>query len=235
MKIIKIAIAALLVLGVAAIAGVGRPEAAGGASDEPSEGITVTGNGEARATPDRATLTFSVQDEASTAAKAQAANAAAVRELIAALKNAGVQAKDLKTEHFDVSPQYDADKVARSRGYLANSMVSVSNQPLDRASRLAETGVAAGADSVSGPSLGVADRDAEYRAALKGAFADARTKAEELAAAAGVSLGEVTAIVEGSQPQPYYALAERAADAKAPIEPGSEQITAVVTVTFAIR
>jgi uncharacterized protein len=235
MKIIKIAIAALLVLGVAAIAGVGRPEAAGGASDEPSEGITVTGNGEARATPDRATLTFSVQDEAPTAAKAQAANAAAVRELIAALKNAGVQAKDLKTEHFDVSPQYDADRDARSHGYLANSMVSVSNQPLDRASRLAETGVAAGADSVSGPSLDVADRDAEYRAALKDAFADARTKAEELAAAAGVSLGEVTAIVEGSQPQPYYALAERAADAKAPIEPGSEHITAVVTVTFAIR
>jgi uncharacterized protein len=235
MKIIKIAVAALLVLALAALSGVGRPEAAGGASDKPGRGITVTGTGDLRATPNRADLSFGVQSNGSTAADALAANSAEVRRLIEALKNAGVAAKDLKTEHFDVSPRYDVDKVQTPRGYSASASVTVSNQPLDRAARLSDIAVASGADNVSGPSLSVADRDAQYRRALERAFDDARSKAETLAAAADVSLGEVTAIVEGSQPDgPVYALAARSAEDRMPIEPGSEQITATVTVTFSL-
>lgn len=234
MKTIRIAIAALLVLAVAALAGVGRPEAADSANDVPQAGITVTGTGEVRQTPDRASLTFGVQTEGESAKAALAANSADMRRLIAALKAAGVDAKDLKTEHLDVSPRYDVDKVPESRGYSANSMLTVSDQPLDRASRLGDIAVGAGADTVSGPSLGLGDRKAEYRKALKRAFEDARANADALASAAGVSLGKVTAIAEGSQPQPYFATAERTLDAKAPIEPGSEQVTAVVTVTFAL-
>jgi uncharacterized protein len=236
MKIIRITIAALLVLAVAALAGVGRPEAAGGASEDAKEGITVTGSGDVNSTPDRADLSFSVQSEGSTAAQALAANSADAQRLIDALKEAGVQAKDLKTEHLDVSPRYDPE-VPESRRYSASSSVSVRSQPLDRAARLSDIAVRAGADTVSGPSLSVADRDAQYRRALERAFDDARAKAETLAAAAGVSLGEVTAIVEGGQPHdfPVYATAERALDAKTPIEPGSEEIAASVTVTFAIR
>jgi uncharacterized protein YggE len=237
MKIIRITIAALLVLAVAALTGVGRPEAAGGASEDAKEGITVTGSGDVNGTPDRAELSFSVQSVGSTAAQALAANSAASQRLIDALKEAGVQAEDLKTEHLDVSRRYDAEKGTEPRGYSASSSVSVRNQPLDRAARLSDVAVRAGADSVSGPSLSVADRDAQYRRALERAFDDARTKAETLAAAAGVSLGEVTAIVEGGQPHdfPVYATAERTLDAKTPIEPGSEEITASVTVRFAIR
>ena len=234
MKILKITVAALLVLAVAALAGIARPEAAGGADDQTRGGITVTGTGEARATPDRASLSFSIQNEGSTAQQALAANSATMRRLIAALKGAGVDAKDLKTEQLDVSPRYDPDKVEGSRGYSASSMVTVSNQPLERASRLSDVGVAAGADSVSGPGLSVADPDAGYSKALERAVADARAKAKVLAASAGVSLGEVTEIVEGSQPEPYYASAQRVLDAKTPIEPGTEQVTAVVTVTFAL-
>ncbi len=235
MKVLKITAAALLVLAVAALAGVGVPETAGGASDDPRDGITVTGEGKATATPDRTGMSFGVQSEGTTAEQALAVNSAAVRRLVDALKAAGVASKDLKTEHFDVSPRWDGDKVPEQRGYQANASVTVSNQPLDRASRLSEIGVKSGADTVSGPGLVVADPKGEYQDALKRAFADARSKAEVLAAAGGVSLGEVTAIVEGSQPQPYFAMEARAADAKMPIEPGSQEIAASVTVTFAIR
>lgn len=236
MKTIRIAIAALLVLAAAAFAGVGLPEAAESAGESTQAGITVTGTGEVRQTPDRASLTFSVQTEGATADHALAANNATTRRLIAALKAAGVEAKDLKTEHFDVSPRWDVDKAQESRGHMANSTVTVVNQPLERASRLGEIAVRAGADTVSGPSLSVADSKAEYRRALERAFEDASAKAEALAAAAGVSVGKVTAIAEGGQPvMPMYATAElRASDAKAPIEPGSEQVTAVLTVTFGI-
>jgi uncharacterized protein YggE len=237
MKVIKITAAALLVLAAAALAGVGVPESAGGASGDPAQGITVTGEGKAEATPDRATMSFGVQSEGASAHDALEKNKAVVGQLIAALKAAGVEAKDLKTEHFDVSPRWDVDKAQEQRGHQASASVTVTNQPLDRARRLSDVGVRAGADTVSGPGLSVADPKGDYRAALKRAFADAREKAEVLASAAGVSLGEVTAIVEGggAHPQPYYATAERALDAKMPIEPGTEEIAAVVTVTFAIR
>src|SRR5918999_790421 len=219
MKVAKIALFGLLVFAVAALAGVGRPELAGGASENAGDGITVTGTGEARATPDRANLSFGVQTEGTTAARALAANSEATQRLIDALKEAGVEGKDLKTEHLDVSPRYD-DKGAAERGYSAHST---------------DVGVGAGADTVSGPSLTVADRDTQYRRALERAFADAREKAEVLAAAAGVSLGDVTAIVEGEQHGGGpWTMELRASDAKAPIEPGSEQIAAVVTVTFAL-
>jgi uncharacterized protein len=234
MKILKITVAALLVLAVAALAGVGRPEAAGGASDGAREGITVTGTGDVRSTPDRAGLSFGVHADGSTAAEALAATSAELRRLIAALKEAGVAAKDLKTDHLGVYPRYDDGKEAN--GYAADASVTVSNQGLERASRLSDVAVAAGADTVSGPSLSVGERDAQYRRALERAFADARAKAEALAAAAGVSLGDVTAIVEGGQPdRPVWATADRLAlESKTPIEPGSEQITAAVTVTFAL-
>lgn len=233
MKVVKIALAVLLVLAVGALAGVGLPEPAGGASEDARDGITVTGTGDARATPDRANLSFGVQTDGATAASALAENSAATRRLIDALKDAGVDAKHLKTEHLDVSPRHEDGR--DDRGYSAQSMVSVSNQPLDRAARLADLGVRAGADSVSGPSLSLADPEAQYRRALERAFEDARAKAEVLAAAAGVALGEVTAIVEGQQYDgPIWAMESRAADAKTPIEPGSERITASATVTFAL-
>jgi uncharacterized protein YggE len=120
MKILKITVAALLVVGAGALAGVGRPEAAGGAADETRDGITVTGTGEIRATPDSASLSFSIRSDGATAKVALAANSAAVRRLIAALKAAGVAPKDLKTEQFDVSPRYDPDKVEEARGHSAS-------------------------------------------------------------------------------------------------------------------
>jgi uncharacterized protein len=236
MKIIQITGAALLVLAVGALAGVGRLEAAGGASDDAQEGITVTGTGELRSTPNRANLSFSVHAEGSTAAGALAAGNAKLRRLIDALKGAGVDQEQLKTEYLGVNPRYDGGKTP-SNGYTADASVSVTGQSLERASRLVDLGMSAGADSVSGPSLSIADRDAQYRRALERAFDDARAKAEALAAAAGVSLGEVTAVVEGAQyggPVLEMAAARAALEAKTPIEPGSEKIAASVTVTFAI-
>jgi uncharacterized protein len=236
MKIIQITGAALLVLAVGALAGVGRLEAAGGASDEAQEGITVTGTGELRSTPNRANLSFSVHAEGSTAAGALAAGNAKLRRLIDALKGAGVDQEQLKTEYLGVNPRYDGGKTP-SNGYTADASVSVTGQSLERASRLVDLGMSAGADSVSGPSLSIADRDAQYRRALERAFDDARAKAEALAAAAGVSLGEVTAVVEGAQyggPVLEMGAPRAALEAKTPIEPGSEKIAASVTVTFAI-
>ena len=78
------------------------------------------------------------------------------------------------------------------------------------------------------------DQAAVYRNALKAAYADARARAQALAEAAGVTLGAMTSTVEGGASTPMPLAAGRAEDAKATIEPGTQEIQASVSVTFAV-
>lgn len=234
MKTFHIAIAALLVFGAAALAGVGRPESAGGASDEPKDGITVTGTGHVSAVPDEAEFSLGVTTKGQTAGEALAANAVGMRELIEALEAAGVAERDMKTQDVWVGASYETD--GKEGGYSARNSLSVRITDLDRAGAILDAASRAGANEVNGPGLSRSDREGLEARALNDAVANARKRAETLADAAGVSVGDVTAISEQAQPDgPVWAMAERAAaDSKVPIEPGREEITASVTVTFAI-
>jgi uncharacterized protein YggE len=107
---------------------------------------------------------------------------------------------------------------------------------LGKAGSVVDDAVKAGANQVYGPSLRVSDNRVQYRAAVDAAMDDARARAEALAARAGVTLGGPVAIVEsgGGYPVPMYDRAAGAAEAAVPIEPGIDQISAMLTVTFAI-
>jgi uncharacterized protein len=229
MKTIRIALAAVLILGVAALAGVGRPEAAGGADTDASAGITVTGTGQVSSVPDEAEFSLGVSTEGNTARSALAANSEQMQRLIDALKAAGMSRADIRTQDVSVGRDYDDHG-----GYTARNSVSVTIRDLDRAGAVLDAASRAGANEIYGPSLTRANRSDLEANALKAAYANARDRAEALADAAGVSLGKVTAITEqppsGGEYMPM--LAKR--DAAAPIEPGREQIAASVTVTFSI-
>jgi hypothetical protein len=235
MKTLRIVIAALLVLAVGALAGIGRPEAAESAESEPREGITVTGVGRVKAVPDQAEFSLGVTTEGTTAREALTVNSARMRELIAALKDAGVADRDIQTQGVSVGRDYD--ETGPADGFTAQNSVSLLIRDLDRAGAVLEAGSRAGANSVYGPSLTREDRDGFEAKALEQAFAAARKRAEALAGSADVSLGRVTAIVEGVQPvgfEPMVARAEADSTSEVPIEKGTEEIQATVSVTFAI-
>ena len=82
--------------------------------------------------------------------------------------------------------------------------------------------------------LTVDDQSAVYQRALKAAVADARAHAEAIAEAAGETVGELRAATEGSESAPIPFAEAKAADAAAPIEPGTLEVTASVTATFAV-
>ena len=233
MKPIRIAALVVVAAAVVAFAGVGRPESAGGA-EKPSGGITVTGTGTITSVPDEATFTIGVQTQGSTARGALAANSEQMRRVIAAVKEAGVATNDIKTQDVSVSANY-ADE-GRIDGYSARNSVLVTVRNLSKAGPILDAASNAGANEVYGPMLSRSDEDELQAKALRGAVEDARKKAEALADAAGVRLGHVTAITEGSSggPQPYYESAVRLAKSDAPIEPGTQDSQATVTVTFAI-
>lgn len=232
---LHILLVAALLLGAAALAGVARPQAgktAIPASIAPRT-ITVDGNGTVTAVPDRATFDFGVETRAATATTALAANAKDVTAVVAALKAAGAAAVDIQTSQVSLSTVTTADGTAVT-GYSASNDVTVAT-PIGKAGALVDAAVGAGANNVSGPSLAVSQQDSLYRNALGKAVADAQAKAQALAGAAGVQLGAVQSIVEGggATPVPFASKAAPSAGA-VPIEPGTQEIDASVTVTYVV-
>jgi uncharacterized protein len=229
-RLLTLTLAAAALLAVAAFAGVGRPEAAHG-DVAPVDTVTTTGHGVVTVVPDEASVSAGVQTQAVTAAAALSQNAKLMTSVIAALKAAG--GSDLQTQQVSLYPQTnDQNEVT---GYVADNSVSARTK-IAGAGALIDAAVAAGANNVSGPTLDVSDRAALYRDALGKAVQDARAKAAALAGAGGFGVGQVSSVTEqtAAAPAPVYEAAVAAKSDATPIEPGTQDVTADVTVTFRI-
>jgi uncharacterized protein len=223
-------------LAVAALSGVARPEPAQSQSDEPRR-VTVSGVGSVDSVPDVVSFSFGVETNGAGADDALEANARQMRRVIEALRAAGVSVKDIRTESVSLMPRLD-DEGRTIAGYTARNSVRAEVDELARAGGVVDAAVDAGANEVYGLTLAREDQDALYRKALGSALEDARTKAVALADAGGASIGRVLTIVESGSAEPpiaYQSAALAARSAETPIEPGTEQIQARVTVTFALR
>jgi uncharacterized protein YggE len=230
-RIVVIGAIAAFVGAVALLAGVGAPEPAQGEEGPATRTVTVSGVGKVEARPDEASFSFGIETKAESADEASAENAEAMRRLIAALKAAGVDDDEIQTENVSVWPVGEPEG-----GYTASNSVRVSTS-VARAGQLVQVATGAGANTVWGPSL---TRSASFELqeqALERALANARRKATALAEAAGADLGEVVRLVEGGGPHPYpeYGQALAARDAAPPIEAGTIEQQATLTVTFALQ
>jgi uncharacterized protein len=230
-KILVIAGFATGALAAAAVAGVGIPESAHGDAGV-TRTITVNGTGTVKAQPDRAHFSLGVDSRAATARAASAKNAAAMQRLIDAVKDAGIADDNIQTQQVSVWPATDSD--GHVTGYTASASVGVDTS-IARAGAIVDAATAAGGTSVSGPSLTRSESKELGEQALERALDDARRKAKALAAASGAHLGDVVKIVEGGavEPMPYARMA-LAKDAEMPIEPGTVETNAALTVTFAM-
>jgi hypothetical protein len=226
---------AAVLLAASAIAGVAQPRL-GRSADTPTTNsaprtITVSGNGTVTTVPDRASFSFTVESRAQTAAAAIARSSDAVSSVAAAVKSAGAAPADIQTSQVSLSPQTTQDGTTII-GYVASNTISVTSS-IGKAGPIVDAAVHAGADGVSGPGLSRSDETSLYKDALKSAVADAKDKATALAAAAGLTLGGVQSIQEGSSQPPVMWAAAKADAGPVPIEPGTQSITANVTVTYA--
>jgi uncharacterized protein YggE len=213
-------------------AGAGRPEAAQGdttpSATTPVSTVTTTGQGVVSTVPDQATITAGVQVHATTATAALSQCSAAATRVVSALRAAG--GRDLQTQSVSLQPQTNDSDV--TTGYIASNNVTA-DIAVARAGALIDAATRAGATTIDGPSLSVADQTALYRQALGLALADAKAKAEALAKAGGFVVGSVTAVTEQSSSAPVPFAASAAKDAT-PVEAGQQQIEADVQASFAI-
>lgn len=202
--------------------------------------IVVSGTGRATVEPDVADLRLGVAIAQPTVALARSIAAEAMAAVLAAVLEAGVAQRDVRTTLLTVQPRYDYrdGKAPTLTGYDLSNVVEVTVRDLAALGAVVDGALGAGSTSLDGLSFRVADpRDAE-RSARIAAVAEARSHAEILAEAAGVTITGVVDIREGgSAPTWPQGKADRmmlAADSGTPLEAGATEISVTVSVAFRI-
>ena len=202
--------------------------------------LTVTGTGEVSAAPDMARISLGVLAQAPTAAEAVRAMSADMETVMASLAAAGVAQEDIQTSNLrvDVQQTYDeATQAARVTGYMAVTDVQVRVLDLATLGQTLDAVVQEGANQMNGLTFDLQDRKPALDAARRAAVADALDKAELYAGAAGVALGPIKALTEGTagggMPQPMMRMAMDAAES-VPVAAGQITISADVTVTYGL-
>jgi uncharacterized protein YggE len=210
-----------------------------------SANITVNGDGKITFAPNIAHVTLTVSSEAATAAEAWQKNADLVKKLFQALKERGIDEKDLKTTSLNVSPKYfyPKDEPPELIGFTATYNLTVTVRKLNELGQVLDGLVANGADRVVDITFTADNLDELMDQARAKAIAAARRKAEIYAKGAGANLGQVVTISEGNNPPHWHYRLEMAKAgndatsqyASLPIAGGQQDLTVTVSVTYTIK
>ena len=204
--------------------------------------LNVNGTGVTYLTPDIAYINIGVHTEGSTASEAVDANKVQTNSVLAALKKAGVEDKDLRTTNFSIYPSAQYDPAGKQTGtiYMVDNTVFVTVRDLNGLGSLLDDTIAAGANSINSIQFDVADKTAAVKEARAKAVEDAKTQAKELADAAGISLGGIQSIsFYDNSPVPMAAGkgggGGAMADTAVSIQPGQLTISVSVSITYDIK
>ena len=239
-KFLLVSAVALLALLVSACG----PTTINQAAQPPLRTVSVSGAGTAYLVPDIAYIYVGVHTEKPSASDAVTENNEQTQKMIEALRDFGIDAKDIRTTNFSIWPQERYDPLTGTptgeKTYVVDNTVYVTVRDLDKLGDLLDTVVAAGANTVNSIQFDVADKDEALKDARAEAVKDAAEKAKELADAAGVQLGEVQTI--GFYDNVSYPVFEGkgggggdVAQAAVPIQPGQLTFTVNVNVTYMIK
>ena len=204
--------------------------------------VVTSGQGVVQAVPDRAWITVGAESRASSAREAQRLNTVAMTPVIDKLKAAGIPADAIRTIGYDVQYEWDFVNNKRvGRGYVARNTVEVRIDAIDRVAEILEIAGTSGATTLGGIRFDLKDRSKLEREALRLAVADARGKADALAAGAGRTIERILRIEEqgvSGGPVPMYRremAVQAAAAGPPPIEAGQTELRAQVTMTAILK
>src|SRR5262245_5986356 len=201
-------------------------------------GITVTGTGKVKYTPDVAYLNFGVSHRDKSASEAWKKNAEAVKKIFATLKELGIDEKDLQTTNVNVSPVYEhpQHKAPVLVGYEATYELQVTVRKLGDVGKVLDAAVEVGANRRASVSFACRDPEKLLDEARLAAAAEARKKAKLYAEGSGARLGLVKSINEGNVSpwrtchfeMPMSDVAKRSL----PIAAGEQELSVSVTATY---
>jgi uncharacterized protein len=203
--------------------------------------LDVTAEGRTTRVPDLAVIRAGVTTEAPTAAAAMAENARRMARVLAALRRAGIAARDLTTAQVSLQPRYrdGENQTPTIAGYQATNTASVRFRDVAQAGPILDTLVAEGANQIAGPALSLSEPDAALDEARTDAMRRARARAEIYARAAGLRVERLVSVEETGQnaggPPPMIFMARRAADSATEVAPGETDVTVSLRVRYLLR
>lgn len=163
--------------------------------------LSVSGKGTAVAIPDVADLVLGIEVNAKDAKTAKENVSTVVDNVVAELKEIGIEDSCIQTTGAVVSPRYDygddIEFLERLVGYQAFDAISLSGVPIDSLGEIQDIAIENGINELDGVELKCSNYDEIYSAALEKAVEKARTKAENMAAAAGEKILRIKSMDEG--------------------------------------
>ncbi len=203
--------------------------------------IVVQGRGSVEQAPDMAIISLGARFQAHTAREALTEVNKRTQAAFDVVKELGVEPRDMQTGQLYLNPIWDhgssRNEIARIRGYEAGNRVTVRIRDLSVLGKAMDEMVSDGVNVFNGLSFALQDPTESVAEARRKAIADARAKAELYAKAAGVTLGSIVSINEGSAPRPQpmlMARAEMAMDSGVPVAAGELTTAATVTIVYEI-
>jgi len=205
--------------------------------------IRVTGEATVMAKPDQAQIDISVVTQAQTAQAAATQNAQRLDAVLAELRQALGQGAEIKTISYSLSPVYRYPREGGNptiTGYSATNVVQVKTNDLTQVGKIIDIATQSGANTVRRLQFTLKDEQAVRAQALREATVKARSKAESIASALGAKIVRVLRAEEGGpivvQPVMAEAMAMRAEAAAppTPVEPGTIEVRATVSLTVEI-
>lgn len=244
-------IGAIAFMSVAAVIGitlsVGSNSRAGAVTPTPACGgsdpkLTVQATGQATATPNLLTLSIgvNVSDPTASAALTDANDKAG--NLSATLEQAGVASADIQTNNFSIQPNFDTKGTIT--GYQVSNTLSVKLHNLAASGAVIDAAARSAADAirVNGINFSVDDTKTVDGTARADGIQVAAAHAHSMAAAAGESIKGVCSITDSTTTYPIgqdfagigAATGATANSASVPVQPGTQQSTAQVTVVYSL-
>ncbi len=208
--------------------------------------LTVSGQGEVAAPPDRATIRLGAEAQADNAAAAQSAVNATMQKALADIQKTGIPERSIRTTGLNLTPVYAPQKpgqeaeLPRVAAYRASNTIQIQVDDLPLVGKVIDAGLAAGANRLQGVSFELQNDLPHRTRALTLAVEEAKTKAQAIADALKVHLASVSEVTEGGvsvfpQQENFAATRMMAMDAApTPVQPGEVRVQASVTVRYEI-
>jgi hypothetical protein len=238
----KKALLAVLLLGAAALPSVAAAQQSTINQTIAGTRLDVNATGEVTRVPDVAIISAGVVSRSATATGALQDTADRMSRVLAALKRAGVEDRDIQTSNVSLNPEYRyvENQPPQLVGYTASNTVTIRFRDIRNSGKILDALVAQGANQINGPSLTVDKPEAALDEARAKAIAIGRARAELYAKSLGLRVVRVVSVNESGgnypvpPPVPMYARAE-IAQAKTSIEPGEQKLQVNLMMTFELQ
>ncbi len=200
----------------------------------------VTGEGKVQAKPDSATIQAGISARSDSIQAVQNQINTVSNNISTSVKTLGIDSKDIKTSNYNVNPSYDyTGGSQRANGYMADTNLTITVSDINKVSQVIDVATKNGATQVNNLGFNTTDKTQAENEARKQAVDNAKKKAADAASIAGFKLGRIVNYSEGSnqvRPVPFAATVVGSADKVATnVEPGSNEITVNVTLSYEIQ